>query len=247
MKKLESSLKNMLLVLTGVTVVAVGLLAYVNELTTEPIAAANMKTLNDALKQVVPAFDNNPVVECDTIFEEKNGKQQVQYIVYPAKNGGQQVGTAVQATSSGFSGEIKVLVGFDAEGKIYDYALLAHSETPGLGSKADVWFKKGNKGDIVGMNPGEASLVVKNDGGQIDAITASTITSRAFLNAVNAAYAAYKGNPDGFTSASQQAATDTNTSATSKTEDGTTAATQQADTNTSATTKVEPTDTISAK
>jgi electron transport complex protein RnfG len=200
MKKLESSFKNMLLVLTGVTVVAVGLLAYVNELTKEPIAMANMKALNDALKEVVPAFDNNPVAECDTISSGE-------YIVYPAKSGGQLVGTAVQATSLGFGGEIIVLVGFDVEGKVYDYALLAHAETPGLGSKADAWFKKGNKGSIIGMNPGEAPLVVKKDGGQIDAITASTITTRAFLNAVNAAYAAYKGNPDGVTSASQSTGT----------------------------------------
>ncbi|MDR0658934.1 MAG: RnfABCDGE type electron transport complex subunit G [Mediterranea sp.] len=218
MKKLGSSLKNMLLVLTGVTVIAVGLLAYVNELTKEPIATANMKALNDALERVVPEFDNNPVEECDTIFEEKNGRQLVQYIIYPAKSGGQLVGTAVQATSLGFGGEIKLLVGFDAAGKIHDYALLAHAETPGLGSKADVWFKKGSRGEIVGMHPGEAPLVVKNDGGQIDAITASTITTRAFLNAVNAAYAAYNGNPDGFTSASRQVDTDTNTSATTKVE-----------------------------
>ncbi|NDV82903.1 RnfABCDGE type electron transport complex subunit G [Bacteroides sp. 51] len=242
MKKLESSLKNMLLVLTGVTVVAVGLLAYVNELTKEPIAAANMKTLNDALKNVVPEFTNNPVAECDTIFEEKNGKKLVQFIVYPAKNGDQVVGTAVQSATLGFGGEIKVLVGFDAEGKIYDYALLSHAETPGLGSKADIWFKEGNKGSIVGMNPGESPLVVKNDGGQIDAITASTITTRAFLNAVNAAYGAYKGNPDAHTSASQQTKatateTDTNTAATQQAEDGTTAATS----------KVESTDSISAK
>jgi len=236
MKKLESSLKNMLLVLTAVTVFAVGLLAYVNELTQEPIAAANMKTLNDALKNVVPEFTNNPVADSDTIFEEKNGKQLVKYIVYPAKNGDQLVGTAVQSTSLGFGGEMKVLVGFDSEGKIYDYSLLSHVETPGLGSKADVWFKEGNKGNIIGMNPGQTQLTVKNDGGQIDAITASTISTRAFLNAVNAAYAAYKGNPDAHTSASQQVNTDTNT-----------AATQKADGQTSATTKVESTDSISTK
>ena len=63
MKKLESSLKNMLLVLTAVTGVSVALLAYVNELTKEPIAQANAKTLNEALKSVVPAFTNNPVAE----------------------------------------------------------------------------------------------------------------------------------------------------------------------------------------
>lgn len=221
MKKLESSLKNMLLVLTCVTMVAVGLLAYVNELTKEPIKAANMKTLNEALMTVVPEFTNNPVDECDTIFQDKNGKQVIEYIVYPAKNGDKLVGTAVQAATLGFGGEIKVLVGFDAEGKIYDYSLLAHAETPGLGSKADVWFKAGEKGSIVGLDPGAGPLVVKNDGGQIDAITASTITTRAFLRAVNSAYAAYKGSPDAHTSASQQVntdknAADVNTSATIK-------------------------------
>ena len=194
MKKLESSLKNMLLVLTAVTGVSVALLAYVNELTKEPIAQANAKTLNEALKSVVPTFTNNPVAECDTIFSEKDGKKIVDFIIYPAKNGEEIVGTAVEAKSMGFGGELKILVGFDADGKIYNYSLLAHAETPGLGSKAAEWFKEGNKGSIKGLNPGEKQLAVSKDGGQIDAITASTITSRAFLNAVNAAYSAYKGN-----------------------------------------------------
>lgn len=106
----------------------------------------------------------------------------------------------------GFGGELRILVGFDAQGNILDYSLLSHAETPGLGSKADAWFKKGGKGDITGMNPGEAPLVVDKDGGQVDAITASTITTRAFLAAVNAAYAAYAGQntADGATGASQQ-------------------------------------------
>ena len=204
----------MLLVLTIVTMVAVGLLAYVNELTKAPIAEANMKTLNAALKSVVPEFTNNPVNESDTIYSEKDGKKNIDFIVYPAKNGDKLVGTAVESKSLGFSGEIKILVGFDANGKIYDYSLLAHSETPGLGSKADVWFKEGNRGSIKGLNPGEKALTVKNDGGQIDAITASTITSRAFLRAVNQAYNAYKGeNVDTSTSATEKA-TDGNTSAT---------------------------------
>ncbi|EJW93035.1 electron transport complex, RnfABCDGE type, G subunit [gut metagenome] len=205
MKKLESSLKNMLLVLTGVTAVSVALLAYMNELTKQPIADANMKTLNSALKKVLPEFTDNPVEKSDTVFSEKDGKKKVDFILYPAMNGEKWVGTAVQATSMGFGGELKVLVGFDAEGNIYNYSLLAHSETPGLGSKADKWFgaydlTKGEKAvkheeskkSILGMNPGEGELKVSKDGGQVDAITASTITSRAFLNAVNAAYKAYK-------------------------------------------------------
>ena len=182
----------MLLVLTGVTAISVALLAYVNELTKGPIAEANAKTLNKALKQVLPEFTNNPVGESDTIFSEKDGKKVVDFIVYPAKKGEEWVGSAVESKAMGFGGELKVLVGFDAEGKIYNYSLLAHAETPGLGSKAADWFKEGNKGSIKGMSPGEGELKVSKDGGQVDAITASTITSRAFLKAVNKAYEAYK-------------------------------------------------------
>ena len=237
-----------LLVLTGVTAISVALLAYVNELTKGPIAEANAKTLNEALKKVLPEFTNNPVAESDTIFSEKDGKKNVDFIVYPAKNGEELVGTAVEAKSMGFGGELKVLVGFNAEGKIYNYSLLAHTETPGLGSKADKWFgaydpAKGEKAvsheestkSILGMNPGEAPLTVSKDGGAVDAITASTITSRAFLNAVNAAYQAYKaegGEVNGVTGASQKA----------KGADA-----DAADAATGATIKVELTDSVSAK
>ena len=200
MKKLESSLKNMLLVLTGITAVCVALLAYVNELTKEPIAQANAKTLSDAVSAVVPGFDNNPIAEKQV--QVVNG---VEHAVYPAKKGEELIGAAVEAATMGFGGELKVLVGFDAQGNINDYSVLAHAETPGLGSKSADWFKKGAKGDITGMNPGQAPLKVSKDGGQVDAITASTITSRAFLAAVNAAYAAFAGQStaDGASSASQ--------------------------------------------
>ena len=208
----------MLLVLTGVTAISVALLAYVNELTKGPIAEANAKTLNEALKQVLPEFTNNPVGESDTIFSEKDGKKVVDFIVYPAKKGEEWVGSAVESKAMGFGGELKVLVGFDAKGKIYNYSLLAHTETPGLGSKADKWFgaydaTKGEKAvthemskkSIIGMSPGEGELKVSKDGGQVDAITASTITSRAFLNAVNKAYEAYKtGEVDTVSGASQK-------------------------------------------
>ena len=98
-----------------------------------------------------------------------------------------------------------MLVGFDPEGKILGYTLLEHAETPGLGAKADKWFQKGEKGDIIGKSPIEP-LTVSKDGGQVDAITASTITSRAFLLAVNNAYNAYKATPetDANSGASQQ-------------------------------------------
>ncbi len=196
----------MLLVLTGITAISVALLAFVNELTKGPIAEANMNTLNTALSEVLPSFDNSPVDESDTIYSEKNGKKMIDFIIYPAKNDGKWVGSAVQATSLGFGGELKVLVGFDANGQIYNYSLLSHVETPGLGSKADVWFKEGQRGNIIGMSPGQTVLRVKGDqDGTIDAITASTITTKAFLNAVNAAYQAFMtGESDGTTGATQK-------------------------------------------
>ncbi len=209
MKKLESSLKNMVLVLTGITVITVGILAFVNELTKAPIAAASAKTLSDAVSEVVSGFDNDPIAEQQTV--SSNGST---YIVYPASKGGESIGAAVQSSAMGFGGELTILIGFDKDGNINDYSILSHSETPGLGDKAGLWFKKGAKGDIIGKNPGKDNLTVSKDGGDIDAITASTITSRAFLSAVNAAYAVFNGRAaDATSGASQQSGKSENKSA----------------------------------
>jgi electron transport complex protein RnfG len=103
----------------------------------------------------------------------------------------QPIGAAVESTTGGFGGDLKVLVGFDKQDKISGYTILQTSETPGLGIKASSWFQKGQKGDIIGKSPAQP-LSVSKDGGEVNAITASTITSRAFLKAVNQAYQAYK-------------------------------------------------------
>lgn len=186
MKKLASTLPNMVMVLTGFAVLAAGLLAWVNNVTAEPIRQANAKTLSEAIAKVVPGFDNNPAQEADTVMVDG-----AEYIMYKATKGGEAIGVAVQSSANGFGGALQVLVGFDKEGKITDYSLLAHTETPGLGSKADNWFRVG-KGDIRGRDIAQGELTVSKDGGDIDAITASTITSRAFLKAVNNAYKVYK-------------------------------------------------------
>lgn len=187
MKKLESSFKNMVIVLTAVTVIAGLLLGYVNKVTAEPIAQANAKALSEAIAVVMPeGYDNNPAEAPEMV--EVGGAS---YKIYKATKGDEFIGAAVESAAGGFGGTLTVLVGFDKEGKINDYSVLSHSETPGLGSKASEWFKAGSKGSIIGMNPGEGPLTVSKDGGKVDAITASTITSRAFLTAVNNAYAAY--------------------------------------------------------
>ena len=86
---------------------------------------------------------------------------------------------------------LRIFFYFDNIGNILGYTILKSSETPGLGAKASVWFQKNGKGNIIGMNPKNKPLTVSKDGGDVDAITASTITSRAFLKAINQAYAVY--------------------------------------------------------
>ncbi len=203
MKKLESTLTNMVLVLTGVAVIMGGILAFVNHLTEGPIADQKAKALADGIKSVMCVADLK-VAKTDTVRQNVAGKE-LTYIIYQTQDAqGHDLGAAVQSTTGGFGGDLKVLVGFDPDGKILGYTLLEHAETPGLGAKADKWFQQGGKGDIIGKSPAEP-LSVSKDGGQVDAITASTITSRAFLLAVNNAYTAYKATPatDGETGATK--------------------------------------------
>ena len=194
MKKLESSLLNMVLVLTGVAVIMGGILAYVNYLTEGPINEQKEKALADGIKKVL-VCDDLVVTKTDTVKQNDEKGKELTYVIYQTADAkGNELGVAVESTTGGFGGDLKVLVGFNPEGIILGYTLLEHAETPGLGSKADKWFQKGGKGDIVGKNPKEP-LTVSKDGGQVDAITASTITSRAFLLAINNAYKAYKITP----------------------------------------------------
>ena len=188
MKKLSSSFKNMLLSLTIICGVAAALLAFVNDSTKETIAAGNQKTLIEGIQNVTPAFDNDPYA--DKVEVEVNGDL---YNVYPAKKGGELVGVAVESLShDGFSGDINILVGMDKESTIINYTVLQQAETPGLGAEMDKVFRaEGTGSNVLGLSLLEP-LKVKKDGGTVDAITAATISSRAFLGALNNAQAAYK-------------------------------------------------------
>lgn len=185
MKKLKSNLQNMVLVLVSVALICGGTLAYVNQLTKPAIDLQAEKALADGIKAVL-ATDNLVVNSKSEIKRDVNGKEQT-FVIYNTDKG-----VAVQSTDpNAFSGNLTVLIGFDAEGVIKGYTILAHAETPGLGAKATEWFQEGQPGNIVGINPANANLTVKNDGGDINAITASTITSRAFLRAVKQAYVTF--------------------------------------------------------
>lgn len=183
-KKLESNFRNMVLVLFVVTFVASAAVGVVNTLTADKIAQAQQDKQVEAIRQVVAPFDNDPLTEADTVGSPDGGE----LVFFPATKNGEPVGTAVKTYSNnGFSGFISIMVGFNPDGSIYNYSVLEHKETPGLGSKMGEWFVKGAKGDVTGKTPGTAGLQVSKDGGDVDAITAATISSRAFLDAINRA------------------------------------------------------------
>lgn len=193
MKKLESSLKNMVIVLVGVALIVGAVLAYVNHITSGPIAEKAEKSLAEGIKSVM-GTDDLQVEAPQEVTQTVDGKQLTFTLHRCSDKQGAALGVAVESTTGGFGGDLKVLVGFGPDGNILGYTILQTSETPGLGAKAGTWFQKDGKGSVIGKNPALGDLHVSKDdkqGNAVDAITASTITSRAFLKAINQAYAAY--------------------------------------------------------
>lgn len=181
-KKLPSTFRNMVLVLTIVSLVSALALAFTYSSTKEAIAQVEVKRTLAALKQVLPEFDNDPGAE-KTLVE---GDRETE--IYPAKKGGQMVGTAIKTYSDkGFNERIWLMVGFDTNNTIINISVLKQKETPGLGTK----MKEPNFTDqFKGKDPAAFKITVKKDGGEVDAISAATISSRAFCDAVSKAYGA---------------------------------------------------------
>ena len=142
------------------------------------------------------------ILTLENINAQKLAKQEAAKLAVLA---GHEDGTVIEATVDGFGGPIRVMVGFDAEGNILGYEILEHQETPGLGSHIEHWFKNADKPaqNIIGRKA-TGKFAVSKDGGDVDAITAATISSRAFLKAINQAYAEFKGGEvEAHTGASQ--------------------------------------------
>jgi Na+-translocating ferredoxin:NAD+ oxidoreductase subunit G len=182
MAKTESTFKNMVLSLTLISLVASALLGFVNEFTKDPIALSNLNKKVEAIKQVVPEFNNNPYNE---MFRLPTGDGD-SLDIFPAKMDSIIVGYAISTyTNKGFSGYISLMAGFKSDGTIVNITVLEHKETPGLGTKmTGPKFKD----QFTGKNPADYDLKVRKDGGPVDAITAATISSRAFCDAVQRAY-----------------------------------------------------------
>lgn len=195
MKKLESTFLNMVLSLVLIAVVAAAGLAGIYSLTKDKIEDQQKQKRQTAIREVVlPNAEEGvaiQIVSSDTIIVEDENKSKKQWVIHNIHQDGQFIGAAVETSGTGFGGEQKLMVGFNPEGEIINYTVLEHQETPGLGDKISNWFKteKGNQ-DIRGRKGSE--LLVKQDGGDVDAITAATISSRAFLKAIREAYSAFK-------------------------------------------------------
>ena len=187
MAKKESTFLNMVITLFMVTLLAAGLLGSVFALTKEPIRLAELKKKNEAIGVVVPGFDNEPSQEVERLFMDGDS-----IYLYTARKGDEVLGTAVETfTNKGFSGKFKLMVGFDPDGSIIDIAVISHAETPGLGDKMER-DKSDFHVQFMDKNPNSFNLAVTKDRGDVDAITASTITSRAYCDAVNRASEALK-------------------------------------------------------
>ncbi len=171
----KENILNLVIVLTIICAISALALAYVYNLTKEPIAKQKRLEMIKAIKSVLPKnVVNDPLKDKIKI----DGK-----IVYIGKDSsGKVVGVAFKCVSNeGYSGKIEIMLGLKKDGTINAIQILSHSETPGLGAKIEQpWFKK----QFEGRNLKNTKWKVKKDGGDIDQISGATISPRAVTKAV---------------------------------------------------------------
>ena len=170
----KSSFKNMTVCLFAICLVCSSLLAGVYALTKEPIDAAAKAKNEDAIMEVLPEGAVTIEEERTVDFE---GASYTYNLAYDQQ--GNTVGCAVNVAPVGFGGPVVIKVGFDAKGVICNTKVLSQAETPGLGAKC---VEPAFSDQFKGWDPSARKLAVRKDGGDVDAITASTITSRAYAD-----------------------------------------------------------------
>jgi len=190
MAKKESTLVNMLVTLLVITAVASTALGFVYELTKEPKAAAELAKKTFAIKKVLPEYTNDPLNEMQK-FKAYDDVDSLEF--YPARQDGELTGVAIKTyTHAGYSGYISLMVGFKANGTIHNVVVMEQKETPGLGTKmTEPEFHS----QFIGADPASFNLSV-DDGGNVEAISGATISSKAYTEAVQRAYETYMNNKD---------------------------------------------------
>ena len=180
----KSSFRNMTVCLFAICIVCSGLLAGVYALTKEPIDAAAKAKNEAAIKEVLPETAVTVEEERTVDYE---GASYTYNLAYDEQ--GNTVGCAINVAPVGFGGPIAIKVGFDSKGVIWNTKVLSQAETPGLGAKC---VEPAFSDQFKGFDPAAGKLSVKKDGGDIDAITASTITSRAYTDGIALAVKVYE-------------------------------------------------------
>ena len=178
----------MVVALLVITAIAGGVLGLVYSMTKDAIALVDQKKNEAAIKAVLPL--ENVTYKADTLKYNYEGVDMTFPCNLAYDANGTFQGAAVKTSEGGFGGKIDMMVGFLADGTIKGTSVLSHAETPGLGANMTGKFKD----QFVDKNPNNFKLIVKKDGGDVDAITAATITSRAFSKAVDKAYKAFEAN-----------------------------------------------------
>ena len=187
MAKRESTLKNMVISLMVITAVSGGVLGFVYGLTKDSIAKVekdkNEKAISEVLTKEGVNISNINTIDIDELTFNNAYDANYNYI-----------GSAVKTFASGFNGKIELMVGIMNDGTINKVSVLSQSETPGLGANMAGKFKD----QFSGKNPSSYKLTVSKDGGDVDAITAATISSRAFCKAVQTAIDGVNANKSQF-------------------------------------------------
>ncbi len=187
----KDTLLNMFIALFVICVVAGGVLGIVYNATKEPIAAADTAKKTAAIENVLPEFNELKETKVKSAMEDIEIPF---YLAYDTDS--TFIGAAVETfTNKGFSGNISLMVGILADGTVNNISVLQHAETPGLGSKMS---EPSFKDQFNNKNAASFNFNVKKDGGDVDAITAATISSRAFCDAVNRALSTFENNKGGF-------------------------------------------------
>ncbi|MBR5214633.1 MAG: RnfABCDGE type electron transport complex subunit G [Bacteroidales bacterium] len=187
----KDTLLNMFVALFVICVVSGGVLGIVYSATKGPIAKAENAKKTEAIENVLPEFNELKETKVKSAMEDIDIPF---YLAYDADNN--FIGAAVETfTNKGFSGNVSLMVGILADGTVNNISVLQHAETPGLGSKMT---EPSFKDQFNNKNADSFNFKVKKDGGDVDAITAATISSRAFCDAVNRALSTFENNKGGF-------------------------------------------------
>jgi electron transport complex protein RnfG len=175
----------MVVVLTAICSASALVLSYANQATKGQREYQLLKYVKEpSIKAVLSGYDNDPIKDRVTMELGKDDKgKPVQKNIFPAKSGGQVIALAYDSVATGYNGPVEVMVGIDNEGKLTGVSVMTHSETPGLGARVvEAEFQDQFRGLEI-----SDSLNVGADGGQIDAVTGATTSSRAVVKAVRSA------------------------------------------------------------